>query len=108
MSSSDRFYTRFDAVFFEKTRLSMITLLHQEGRVSFNRFRKLLGGTDGSIYSHLQKLLSAGYIDQKRQMAGDKPQTVYALTPAGRKLFKDYLVFLESFLKQEGEGTGAT
>jgi DNA-binding PadR family transcriptional regulator len=77
----------------------MITLLHQEGWVSFNRFRKMLGGTDGSIYSHLKKLLNAGYIKQKRQIAGEKAQTIYALTSAGNKLFKDYLAFLEKLLK---------
>jgi DNA-binding PadR family transcriptional regulator len=98
---SDSYYTRFDAVFFEKTRLSMITLLHQEGWVSFNRFRKMLGGTDGSIYSHLKKLLNAGYIKQKRQIAGDKAQTIYTLAPAGRKLFKDYLGFLEHLLERQ-------
>jgi DNA-binding PadR family transcriptional regulator len=101
---SDSYYTKFDAVFFEKTRLSMITLLHQEGWVSFNRFRKMLGGTDGSIYSHLKKLLTAGYIKQKRQIAGEKAQTIYSLTPAGKKLFKDYLAFLEELLElQKGE-----
>ncbi len=102
---SDSYYTRFDGVFFEKTRLSMITLLHQEGWVSFNRFRKMLGGTDGSIYSHLRKLLNAGYIKQKRQIAGEKAQTIYTLTPAGEKLFKDYLAFLEDLLEQQKGGS---
>jgi DNA-binding PadR family transcriptional regulator len=104
MVPSDSYYTQFDAVFFEKTRLSMITLLHQEGWVSFNRFKKMLGGTDGSVYSHLKKLLNAGYIKQKRQIVGEKAQTLYALMPAGEKLFRDYLAFLEDFLKrQEGK-----
>ena len=98
---SDSFYTQFDAVFFEKTRLSMITLLHQEELVSFNRFKKVLGGTDGSIYSHLKKLLTAGYISQKRQIASDRAQTIYMLTPAGKKLFQDYLRFLEELLKAQ-------
>ena len=98
---SDAYYTRFDAVFFEKTRLSMITLLHQEGWVSFNRLRQMLGGTDGSIYSHLKKLLNAGYIKHKRQIAGEKAQTIYTLTPAGKRLFKDYLAFLEHLLEQQ-------
>jgi DNA-binding PadR family transcriptional regulator len=103
MATSDPYYTRFDSVFFEKTRLSMITLLHQEGRVSFNRFKKILGASDGLIYSHLQKLLSAGYISQKKQLAGDKPQTVYTLTAKGKKLFRDYLAFLEDLIKQQEE-----
>ena len=83
----------------------MITLLHQEGWVSFNRFRKILGGTDGSTYSHLKKLLNAGYIKRKRQITGEKAQTIYELTPAGKKLFKDYLAFLETLLKTQKGGT---
>jgi len=98
---SDSYYTRFDAVFFEKTRLSMITLLHKEGWVSFNRFKRILGGTDGSVYSHLKKLLSAGYIRQNKRIAGDKAQTIYALTASGRQLFREYLSFLEHILNTQ-------
>ncbi|WP_319560981.1 hypothetical protein [Marispirochaeta sp.] len=32
----DKLYTRFDGVFFEKTRLSLMTLIMQEESVAFN------------------------------------------------------------------------
>ena len=92
-------YTQFDAVFFEKTRLSMLTILHSEEKVSFNRFKKFLGGTDGSIYSHIQKLLKAGYIEQQKSIFRDRQQTEYSLTEKGKTAFKRYIDFLESLIK---------
>ncbi len=90
----DKLYTQFDSVFFEKTRLSMLTILYNEGTVSFNRFKKLLGGTDGAIYSHIQKLINAGYIAQKKGIFQDKVQTNYSLTKKGEEVFREYLRFL--------------
>lgn len=103
--NAEQLYTQFDPVFFEKTRLSMMTLLHQEGVVSFNRFKLLLGTSDGAVYGHIQKLLQAEYIRQKKEIAGDKIQTVYSLTAPGRRLFRQYLEFLETILQQEREGS---
>ena len=102
----EKLYTQFDPVFFEKTRLSMLTILFSEGTVSFNRFKKLLGGTDGAIYSHIQKLVKSGYIKQKRSIFKEKPQTEYALTKLGEETFKRYIRFLESILKEHGKGEG--
>ena len=96
--SAKELYTRFDAVFFEKTRLSMMTILYREGMVSFNRFKKTIGGTDGAVYSHVQKLLGAGYVAGKKEIAGNSVQTVYTLTKSGKQLFVEYLQFLENIL----------
>ena len=94
-------YTQFDPVFFEKTRLSMLTILNSEEKVSFNRFKKLLGGTDGSIYSHIQKLIKASYIKQQKSILKDRQQTEYSLTEEGKRAFKKYINFLENILKTE-------
>ena len=96
-------YTQFDNVFFEKTRLSMMTVLYQEKVVSFNRFKKVIGGTDGSIYTHLQKLIDAEYISQKKELVGDKAHTIYSLTRKGKKSFQDYLKFLETVISSKPE-----
>lgn len=98
---NDKLYTRFDNIFFEKTRLSMMTILYREKKVSFNRFRKLIGASDGAVYTHLQKLEDAKYIDQKKEIVGNKMQTVYFLTKTGMYVFKEYLVFLESVIRDK-------
>ena len=80
----------------------MITILYREANVSFNRFKKIIGASDGAIYTHLQKLQDAGYIGQKKEIVGDKMQTAYFLTASGRELFREYLDFLQTVIKDAG------
>lgn len=93
-------YTRFDNVFFEKTRLSMMTLLYREGEVSFNRFKTALGTSDGAIYGHLNKLLGVDYISSRKMIIGTSLQTIYTLTDQGKILFEDYLNFLRDVVEK--------
>lgn len=99
--AQDDLYTQFDSVFFEKTRLSMMTILYREGRVSFNRFKYLIGASDGALYAHLQKLQEAGYISQKKELVGKAVQTVYTLKKKGRELFQKYLNFLDEIVSEQ-------
>ena len=91
-------FTRFDGVFFEKTRLSIMTVLYRERTASFNHLKLIIGGSDGAVYSHLQKLLDAQYIYQKKLIRDESTQTFYFLTDAGRRVYRDYLRFLEDLL----------
>jgi len=96
----DNLYTQFDNVFFEKTRLSMMTIMYREGSVSFNRLKKLIDGSDGAIYTHLQKLEASQYITQKKELIANKAQTSYSLSKEGKKQFRHYLRFLENMVNQ--------
>lgn len=104
----DELYTRFDSTFFEKTRLSMLTLVYREGQIPFTRLRELIGGTDGAIYTHLEKLLKAGYVTKRKVVVmgpeGPSVQTVYAITPEGSKTFREYLDFLELMIASAKRG----
>lgn len=93
-------FRKFDNVFFEKTRLSMMTVMYQEGKVSFTMFKERLGASDGAIYTHLEKLVNAGYVDKTKEIAGTEVQTVYMPTERGRRLFGEYLEFLEELLAE--------
>lgn len=93
-------YLNFDPVFFEKTRISMITLLYKETHVSYNRFKKIIGGTDGSIYAHLKKLIESGYIKKKKELIGETAQTIYSLTQKGERTFSEYMTFLENIIQE--------
>jgi len=92
-------YLRFDNVFFEKTRLSILTLLYREGRLSFNALKEALGGTDGAVYSHLEKLRGAGYVSRDKELIEGSVSSQYELTALGRTEFKAYIEFLEQILK---------
>lgn len=92
-------YLKFDSVFFEKSRLSILTLLYREGRLSFNALKEALGGTDGAVYSHLEKLKQAGYVTRDKELIDGSVSSQYELTAVGRKEFKDYISFLEQMLR---------
>lgn len=93
-------YLQFDSVFFEKTRLSIITLLYREGRLSFNALKDILGGSDGAVYTHLEKLRQNGYIDRNKEIVDGNVSSLYELTPLGKVKFKEYVEFLEKVLQE--------
>jgi len=95
----DDLYTRFDSTFFEKTRLSILTIVYRTGFVSFNYLKQQLGMTDGAIYTHLEKLVQEGYLQKRREIAEGAARTNYSLTEKGRTTFHDYLEFLEEVLR---------
>jgi predicted ArsR family transcriptional regulator len=97
--TENNLYTRFDAVFFEKTRLSILTLLYRDKRVSFKQLKNLLNATDGSLYTHLQKLLGAGYLTEEKEIVGRDLQTFYTLTDNGATAFREYIDFMETMVK---------
>jgi DNA-binding MarR family transcriptional regulator len=103
----DALYTQFDAVFFEKTRLSIMTVLYREDESSFSRLKQLFGLTDGAAYSHLRKLVESGYVEQSRRLGTDRAETWYALSKMGRETFRGYLEFLVS-VTDNGSGRVAT
>jgi DNA-binding MarR family transcriptional regulator len=96
----DALYTQFDAVFFERTRLSIMTLLFREKTSSFNRLKKALDLTDGSASSHIKKLTEAGYVASRRILSGERVQTLYSLTVQGQTVFRRYLDFLQSLAQE--------
>lgn len=95
---NDQLFTQFDSVFFEKTRLSIVTVLYREKMVSFNRIKNIIGGSDGAVYTHLQKLQDSGYIETKKQITGKKAETFYSLSTEGKKIFQKYISFMEKML----------
>lgn len=99
-------YTRFDAVFFEKTRLSIVTMLNQDERLAFGALKARLGGTDGAIYTHLEKLIKGGYVRKERVLAPAGAQTMYELTDYGRSEFRAYIEFLSTMLAKATHSRG--
>lgn len=94
----NKFFTNFDSTFFEKTRLSILTIIYSEDDVSFNRLKEVLKIPDGTLYSHLKKLIEANYILAKKIVKNNNVNTIYKMTKSGKKQFANYLKFLENFL----------
>lgn len=96
-------YRRFDGVFFEKTRLSIMTILYREEKASFTVLKSRLEVSDGAVYTHTEKLVQAGYVEKTRELVGTTPQTVYGLTDRGRAVFEEYVDFLEEIVRNTRE-----
>lgn len=94
----EELYTRFDSIFFEKTRLSLVTLLYKREMATFNSLKEELQLSDGALYSHLEKLVTAGYASKRKELAGMQVQTVYLLTGEGKDAFLSYLEFLRTMV----------
>jgi predicted ArsR family transcriptional regulator len=54
--------------------------------------------TDGNLSRHLGVLTDAGLVEVWKGASGSRPQTMYRLTPTGRKRFSDYLRLLEEIV----------
>ena len=97
-------FARFDGVFFEKSRLAIVALLYRDGYPAFTTLRESLDATDGAVYSHLERLVDAGYVEKRKEVAGMKAQTVYRLTARGRAEFDAYLGVMETLLVENQRG----
>jgi len=95
---------QFDSVFFEKSRLSILTLMYQEGEVTYSYLKETLKYSDGALYSHLQKLTKQGYVTSKKKVFMNSAHTVYRMSPKGESEYIRYLEYLERFLRSIRKG----
>lgn len=98
---------KFNSTFFEKTRLSILTILFREEKVSFTRLKTVLESTDGALYSHLKKLIDREYINGQKQIIANSALTIYRLTKKGKTEFSDYLKFLNHFVNDLDSKSGS-
>ena len=60
--------------------------------------REKTGSTDGNLGAQMLKLEEAGYVAMQKRFVGRKPQTVYRMTPKGRKALAGYVAALKRLL----------
>ena len=87
-----------DPVIHGKLRLAVMSLLVGVDQADFTWLREKTGSTDGNLGAQMLKLEEAGYVGMEKRFAGRKPQTVYRLTPAGRKALAKYVAALKRLL----------
>ena len=96
-------FSQLDKIIHEKGRLAIMTLLAARADWSFQDLKAELKMSDGNLITHLRSLFKAGYTTETREMLG-RPQTRYALSPAGRTAFTAYLNVLESIVRSARPG----
>jgi DNA-binding HxlR family transcriptional regulator len=90
---------RLDRVIHERARLGIMTILIDGEEVEFMVLKKTLLLTDGNLNAHLRVLEKNGYIAETKQFVGKRPRTAYRATEKGVNAFREYIDWLEQFLK---------
>ncbi len=90
-------YEGLARVIHEKARLGILaSLAAHDGGLLFNDLKQLCSLTDGNLSRHLAVLSEARLVDIWKGQQGARPQTLYRLTPSGRRRFAEYVSVLES------------
>jgi len=93
-------FKQLDKAFENKIRLSIMSVLMVNAQVAFIDLKEMLELTDGNLASHLKYLEKENYISVKKSFVNRKPNTVYAVTPAGKSAFETHLNALEEIIRQ--------
>jgi len=79
-------------------RLAVLSLLSAVDQGDFRWLRDKTRATDGNLGANLAKLEQAGYISVNKSFIANKPNSLYRLTPAGRKALAEYVQSLKKLL----------
>lgn len=94
--------TRLDDAVHQRTRLGILTVLCEAGRVDFSYLRRTLELTDGNLSRNLTRLQDAGYITVEKLIEGRRPRTWLSATPAGRRALDDEIAALREIINTVG------
>lgn len=87
-----------DPLFHQPARTRIAAFLAARERATFSELKRSTGLTDGNLDAHLKKLVEAGYVDATEIPGEGRPQTAFALTGVGRRVFVEYVEALRSLL----------
>lgn len=90
---------KLDKLLENRVRLGIMSALMVNDSVDFNTLKELLGVTDGNLASHLKALEKGGMIISRKQFVGRKPNTSYATSKKGNKVFEEHLNAIEEIMK---------
>ncbi|HUO82492.1 MAG TPA: transcriptional regulator [Gammaproteobacteria bacterium] len=91
-------YRAIDSTLHSRIRLAAMALLASVESADFRFLKEQTGATDGNLGAHLKTLRNCGYLREKKQFRGGKPNTTYRITAAGRQALTAYLGHLESLV----------
>lgn len=89
----------FDKLIHEPLRLSIVSALAVNEKLTFVELRTLLATTDGNLSVHARKLEEARYVACRKRFEGRTPRTEYRLTAKGRRALEQYLDHMEALIR---------
>ncbi len=95
--------TKFDRMIHQPSRLAIMALLAGCESADFAYLLKETNLNKGTLSKHLSNLEEAEYIEIAKTFKGKYPNTSAALTPKGRRAFKEYRQQYREFSKSIGD-----
>lgn len=92
-----------DPLLHQPLRTQLAAFLAGAGEATFTELKRQLDVSDGNLDSHLKKLIEAGYVATRKEAGCGRPQSYYALTPAGTEALRKYVLALQKLLPFEQE-----
>lgn len=89
-----------DRMIHEPARMVIVTILSSVEKADFLFLLRQTGLTKGNLSAHLARLEAAGYIEVEKTYRGKVPQTLIALSSAGKEAFETYRRQLRAFVDQ--------
>ena len=90
---------QLNKVFDSRIRIVIMSALMVNEDINFNDLKALIDATDGNLATHLKTLEEHKYIKVEKGFIGRKTNTVYSITRAGEKAFRQHLDALEKIIK---------
>ncbi len=87
-----------DPIIHQATRLRLMTALARNRDAAWVSLRDGLGLTDGNLASHAERLVQAGYIENRRVLTSRGFEVRLRITPAGARAFRVYVDVLRDLL----------
>jgi predicted ArsR family transcriptional regulator len=87
-----------DPMLHQPVRTQIMAFLSGRGDTSFSDLKRALEVTDGNLGAHLSKLVEAGLVESMDALAGNRSQTLFRLTAAGRTALGHYVAHLEALM----------
>ena len=92
--------SELDEVIHQRTRLGIMTVLAEAGRVQFGALKDALELTDGNLSRHLQILEEAEYVVIEKGYEGRRPRTWVKATRAGERALRAELKLLNALVSR--------
>jgi DNA-binding transcriptional ArsR family regulator len=90
VSSASAVGEPLDPLIHETARLTIIAVLAECDRASFNFLLSTTSLTRGNLSTHLRRLTEAGYVEESKEIVDRKPLSEYWLTRTGRDAYTRY------------------
>ncbi|RYG42920.1 MAG: transcriptional regulator [Chitinophagaceae bacterium] len=90
---------QLNKIFDSRIRIGIMSALIVNEDINFNDLKALIDATDGNLATHLKTLEEHKYIKVDKGFIGRKTNTVYTITRAGEKAFRNHLDALEKIIK---------